>query len=120
MVAYPMFKTAHYDGDRFDDFRVYAVLTDDTKLQIEPGDVGMSYWIFRQNVVGGLLNDRVEKLAPIIDRHCDQSKGAMARLEVSDIGVAISAHVRLPVSSHKSSRRWMWLANRDGHGGRVA
>ena len=92
MVAYPMFKTAHYDGDRFDDFRVYAVLTDDTKLQIEPGDVGMSYWIFRQNMVGGLLNDRIEKLAPIIERYCDQSQGAMARLEVSDIGVAISAH----------------------------
>jgi hypothetical protein len=41
--------------------------------------------------VRGVRSDQVERLTAIIDRYCDQSKGALARLEVFDTGHAISA-----------------------------
>ena len=92
MVAYPMYKTAHYDGERFDEYDLYAVLRDNSRIRIDPAELGMGYWIFRQNVLDGLLLDRVEPLSPIIARYCDQSRGATMRLEVSDRGLAISSH----------------------------
>jgi hypothetical protein len=55
IVAYPMYSTARYDGDRFDDFKVYAALKDGTKVEVNPGEVGMSYWIFHKNVLNPLL-----------------------------------------------------------------
>ena len=91
MVAYTMYSQAHYDGDRLDEYEVHAVLKDGTKLLIDRDDLGMSYWIFRANVVRGLRSDQLERLTAMMDRYCDQSKGAVARLEVSDTGHAISA-----------------------------
>jgi hypothetical protein len=91
MIAYPMYRTAHYDGDRFDEYEVYAVLKDGTKLPIDRDDLGMSWWLFRNNVVRDIQSGQVEGLTAMIDRYCDESKGALARLEVSDTGLAISA-----------------------------
>jgi hypothetical protein len=90
MVAYPMYKTSHYDGERFDEYDVFAVLEDGTRTQIQPADLGMSFWIFRQNVADGLLNDRPAKVAPIIARYCENTDGALAQIEVLDRGLAIS------------------------------
>jgi hypothetical protein len=120
MVTYPMYSVARYDGERFDEYDVYAVLKDATKVQVDPDELGMGYWIFRKNVIDPLLRDvgydatrllrerkesrsrnaslsaadrakLTKRLAPVIDRYCDQSGGAMTRFEVSDRGVAISA-----------------------------
>jgi hypothetical protein len=55
MVTYPMYSTARYDGDRFDDFKVYAALKDGTKVEVDPGELGMRYWIFQKNVLNPLL-----------------------------------------------------------------
>lgn len=91
MIAYPMYDRAHHDGDRLDEFKVYAVLKDETKLPIDRDNLGMSWWIFRRNVVKPVLSNQVERLTAIIDRFCKQSQGTLARLEVSDTGLAISA-----------------------------
>jgi hypothetical protein len=50
-----MYATARYDGDRFDEFELYAVVRDGTKIEVDPGDLGMGYWIFRKNVLNPLL-----------------------------------------------------------------
>jgi hypothetical protein len=91
MLAYAMYKEARYDGERLDEYEVYAVLKDETKLLIDRDDLGMSWWLFRSNVVKPVLSGQVERLTATIDRYCDQSEGALARLEVSDAGLAISA-----------------------------
>jgi hypothetical protein len=125
IVAYPMYATARYDGDRFDEFKLYAVVRDGTKIEVDPGGLGMGYWIFRKNVLNPLLTTSgyfqrntaarrlraqrqpssdngslsettraalVAKLASTIGHYCDESKGAVTRLEVLDSGVAISVH----------------------------
>jgi hypothetical protein len=124
IIAYPMYSIARYDGDRLNNFKVYAVVRDGTKIEVDPGELGMGYWHFHYNVVtpvlvtsgyyqrttaarrsraqnapssdnGSLSAARratlIAKLAPTIDHYCDESKGAVTRLQVSDSGMAISA-----------------------------
>jgi len=91
IIAYPMYATAHFDGDRFDDYHVYAVLADGSRLRVDPEELGMSFWIFRRNVVNQVETGSLEGLAPIVERYCERGQARLKRFEVIDLGMAISA-----------------------------
>ena len=91
IIAYPMYKTAHFDGERLDDYEVAAVLADGSRLRVDPEELGMSFWTFRQNVAMKIERGRLEALAPTIERYCERSQRSLKRLELVDTGTAISA-----------------------------
>jgi hypothetical protein len=91
ILAYPMYRTAHFDGDRLEDYDVDAVLADGSRLRVDPEELQMSFWIFRSNVVYKIEAGNLQGLAPIVERYCERSQGRLKRFEVVDIGMAISA-----------------------------
>ena len=90
-VAYPMYKMAHYDGERVVyDVKVYGVLKDLSRIELKRSDLGMSFWLFWYNVVQPIRHGYLHNLSPIIDQLCRQSRGDLIRLEYEDMGVKIS------------------------------
>lgn len=64
---YHMYHAAHYEGDRVEQFFVFATLADDTEVAILPEDLELNFWLFRQHVILPLLEDDGEKLKTAID-----------------------------------------------------
>lgn len=90
-LAYPMYSTAHYDGERVVyDVKVYGVLKDLSRIELKRSDLGMDFWVFRYNVVQPIRHGYLSALSPIIDLLCRQNRGDLIRLEYEDMGVAIS------------------------------
>ena len=92
ILAYPMYEEAHYDGERIlYDARTHIVLADGTRVELTRDELGMSFWIYWQNVVQPIYNggDLLKPLAPLIAQVCRRFDGRVARLEIEDMGVAI-------------------------------
>jgi hypothetical protein len=90
MIAYPMYKKAHFEGERLNhDVNVYAQLSDGTRTEINRNDLGMDFWIFHYNVVGPIGQGRSEPLAPLVQRYCRESDNQLIKFQVEDKGVAI-------------------------------
>jgi hypothetical protein len=52
LVAYPMYKTAHFEGERLDHaLNVYVILPNAEKAPITPSDLNMGFWLFLDHVV---------------------------------------------------------------------
>jgi hypothetical protein len=96
MVTYPMYASARYDGDRFDDFKAYAVLKDGTKVEVDPGELGMPYWIFHKNV-----------LLPLLSKDGDRERNGVAR---SFHALVQPASGDVPVSEARQGRSTAKLA----------
>jgi hypothetical protein len=89
-IAYPMYKTAHYDGERLDhDRAVYAILRDSQRVQLTREQLGMDFWMFYYNVVVPIVSAR-HRLRSFAGLMCARFEGALVALEVTDVGVAIS------------------------------
>jgi hypothetical protein len=90
-VAYPMYRGAHYEGERLrHDFTVYARLADGTKARVTPEDLGMHFWLFRANVVDSLYRQRLDLLQPVADLICGRTGQPVLGLELEDLGMAVS------------------------------
>lgn len=91
MVAYPMYKKPHFDGDRLDHATsIYAVFEDQERIQITPENIGVEgFWIFEKNVVFPVIH-KTEKLAAVAELACGLHDAKLARLEAEDKGIAIS------------------------------
>src|SRR5688500_19069628 len=78
IVAYPMYKEPHYDGDRvWYDVRTFAVLADGTRVELVRDDLGFDFWVYWQNVVQPIYKQekRVVRLAPVIAQTCERFDG---------------------------------------------
>jgi hypothetical protein len=90
LVAYPMYKAAHFEGDRLDhDFNVSVILPNAEKAPITRDELNMSFWIFWKNVVVPIRSGRRDDLRPLIARYCDQQNGQVIKLRVEDVGTVI-------------------------------
>lgn len=90
ILAYPMYKTARYDGDRLDHhLRVFAVKQDASRVEVKPEDLNMSFWLYWYNVVQPVRHSNFEVLKPVIDRYCQESEGEVIKLQAEDLGIAI-------------------------------
>lgn len=90
LLAYPMYKTAHYEGERLhDDLTGYAVLADSTRVAMTRTDLNMDFWLYWYNVVMPITHARLDLLEPVLRRYCEQSDNQVVRLELEDRGVAI-------------------------------
>jgi hypothetical protein len=47
LLAYPMYKWAHYEGDRLDvELTGHAVLEDSTRIPMSRSDLNMDFWLY--------------------------------------------------------------------------
>lgn len=90
-MAYPMYRGAHYDGERLRyDFTVYAELDDSSEVVITPEDLGLSWWAFRENVVHALYRNDRAVVQGLIDAHCERTGQRIVGLRMEDLGRAVS------------------------------
>jgi hypothetical protein len=90
LLAYPMYKTAHYEGDRLDvDLAGYAVLADSTRVAMNRSDLNMDFWLYWYNVVQPIRHARLDLLQPVLQRYCEESDNQVVKLQVEDRGIAI-------------------------------
>jgi hypothetical protein len=92
IVAYPMYKDAHLEGERLrDQLYLFAVFEDGTRIKISPEDLGLRVWPFINNVVDAIKFGRMQQLSWVIDYACQLRDGyPLTGLEVTDTGVAIA------------------------------
>jgi hypothetical protein len=90
LIAYPMYRTAHYEGERLNhDVATYAVLADSSRVEIKRSDLGWSFWIYWYNVVRPVREGNLAALQPVLRRYCEESDNQVTRLVVEDLGIAI-------------------------------
>lgn len=90
MIAYPMYKTAHFEGERLDhDLTAYAVLADSARVEIKKTDLNMGFWIYWYNVVQPIRHGDFARLQPLLRRYCQQFDNQVTKLVVEDLGIAI-------------------------------
>jgi hypothetical protein len=90
LLAYPMYKRAHYEGERLhDELTAYAVLADAKRVAIKRSDLAMDFWLYWYNVVTPIQNARVDLLQPVLQRYCEQSDNQVIKLHLEDRGAAI-------------------------------
>jgi hypothetical protein len=89
-LAYPMYKNAHYEGERIDIYlTAYAVLADSTRVAINPSDLNLSFWLYWYNVVTPIQHARLDLLEPVLKRYCEETGNQVTKLHLEDRGVAI-------------------------------
>jgi hypothetical protein len=90
LLAYPMYKTAHDEGERLDvDLTAYAVLAASTRVAINRSDLNLSFWLYWYNVVTPIQHARLDLLRPVLRRYCEQSDNQVVKLHLEDQGAAI-------------------------------
>jgi hypothetical protein len=90
LLAYPMYRTAHYDGERLhDDLTAYATLADSTRVAINRNALNMDFWLYWYNVVTPIQHARLDLLEPVLRRYCEESGNKVIKLHLEDRGVAI-------------------------------
>jgi hypothetical protein len=90
-VAYPMYRGAHYENERLRyDFTTYAMLSDGSRQQIKPGDLGMDWWRFRANLIDPVFREDREALQIVVDHYCEESGQKVTGLEIEDLGVIVT------------------------------
>jgi hypothetical protein len=90
LLAYPMYKTAHYEGDRLDDdLAVYAVMADSSRVEVKRSDLNMVFFVFWYNVVQPIRYGQLDLLEPVVQRYCKQFDNQVIKLQAEDLGIAI-------------------------------
>lgn len=88
-IAYPMYKTPHFEGERvLYDFEVYATHDDGSEALIDQGD--LPFWIYKLKLVNGLATDERGSVQPIVAAYCERTGKNVVEVRLQDMGVAVS------------------------------
>ena len=68
-LDYPMYKGAHYPGERFDRYVVVGTLSDGTQRPILPADLGLNFWKFDKGPVRALQQGDAGTLQPYLQHY---------------------------------------------------
>lgn len=90
-VDYAMYKTKHEAGDRVEvrDF-VFATLSDLSEIQIQPGDLGLSFFKFRWQFVYPILNDQREKVELLVNEYEQRYGKKIVSIRVEDYPLIVT------------------------------
>lgn len=90
IIAYPMYRTAHHDGERLDhDWRTFVVFEDGQRRPVDRVALGMDFWLFYKNVVDAIIRGAGDEPGAVAAHYCPQQQGRSLILEVEDLGVGI-------------------------------
>jgi hypothetical protein len=90
-LAYPMYKTAHHDGERIlHDFTLYAKTADGDRIEVTRDDLGLGFWHFEKFIFAAIRQGDLEKPQIIANEYCKRHNRRIVGLVLEDKGIAIS------------------------------
>jgi hypothetical protein len=88
-LAYPMYKTAHYEGERIlYGVEVYVVREDSSESLMSAE--GIPFWIFWHKMVDGVMHGKRDSVQPLVAAYCERTGEQVVAVRIQDIGVALS------------------------------
>jgi hypothetical protein len=88
-LAYPMYKTAHYEGERIlYDVEVYVVREDSSESLMSAD--GIPFWIFKHKMVDGVMNGKRDSVQPLVTAYCERTGEQVVAVRVQDMGIGLS------------------------------
>jgi hypothetical protein len=88
-IAYPMYKTAHFEGERVRyEFEVYVVHEDSSENLLSSD--GIPWWIFKRKMVNSLMKGQRDNVQPLVTAYCEKTGKQVAALRLQDMGVALA------------------------------
>jgi hypothetical protein len=89
-VAYPMYKRAHYEGERFDhDLTVYLIMDDSSERVVTGPDLGLSFWLVEKRIWNPVRSGNQEHLQSFIEDVCPKFDNRIIAVRLEDKGVAL-------------------------------
>jgi hypothetical protein len=88
-IPYPMYKTAHYEGERLlYQYKVFARHADSSEVLISARD--MPFWIFKLKMIDGVMTGNRPRVQPLVTAYCKRTGKQVVSVRVEDMGVALS------------------------------
>ena len=88
-IAYPMYKTAHFEGERLlHEYKVFATHANSSEDLISAGDV--PFWIFKFKMVDGLTNGDRASVQPLVAAYCERTGKEVIAVRVEDTGLELT------------------------------
>ena len=89
-VAYPMYRTPHYEGERLDhDWRTFVVFEDGRRSELDRAELGIDFWLYYKNIVNAVARGDGAALGAGAAHYCPQQQAGSLTLEVEDLGVGL-------------------------------
>ena len=109
IVAYPMYKQAHYEGERLNDYRIYVSTDGSEGTALLPEAMEINPWLYQNSITFPVIEGKPSPLAAAIaEKTCATGNGAVVTINVYDSGYTIRRDG--PVSD---SRKLMGAATYD-------
>jgi hypothetical protein len=90
IVAYPMFKYAHYEGERLNDYRIYISADGAGGTLLSPKEMEISPWQYQNSITLRLINGEPSPLAAsVAAKACAAGDAAAITIGVYDSGYTI-------------------------------
>ncbi len=90
VVAYPMYKTAHYEGERLNDYLVMVSADGGEEEALGPEAMEISPWLYQRSITAPIINGKPSPLAATVAQSACKAGGAQAiTIAVYDSGYTI-------------------------------
>ncbi len=91
-LSYPMYRFAHYVGDRIDvRFPVFFTLEDGRELEVFPEDLGLDYWKFMRNFKSAIQNEDAQMLDVYIREYQRRTGHRVVHLRLENYPLVLSS-----------------------------
>jgi hypothetical protein len=85
-LDYPMYRRAHYEGETIEVYRVVGLLEGGGETVIEPADLGLSFWKFRDGFVWAIRQRDGARLAVYAEHYRARAGRRLAALRLERAG----------------------------------
>ena len=90
VVAYPMYKQAHYEGERLNDYLVYVSADGNEGKALGPETMEISPWLYQRSITVPIIKGEPSPLAAAIAKEaCASANARSIAISVYDLGYTI-------------------------------
>lgn len=89
-LSYPMYRGAHYPGDRIERYRLFGLKADSQLVAITPESLGTGFWIWAGGLVEPLLRDEPGDIA-LVQRYQQRTGHEIVGLRLETHPLLLSA-----------------------------
>ncbi len=90
-LDYPMYKTAHLEGESIDNYALIGVFADNTQKQLAPSDFGLSLYQFNRGLVEAVKTDNLSKIRDYTSAYNQISEPPFVQLQLENRPLVITA-----------------------------
>ena len=89
-LHYPMYSKPIYEGYKVEQYRLFGILTDSTEIAINPEDLNLNFWLFREQVIYPILKNEQHKIQLAIKRYKAENKVNLVSLRLENHPVIVT------------------------------